>query len=90
MNLENVETRFIFDLMLAANKFELDELTIKLEILLIDTKASWLKTYFSFIYRTIFNENNFKNLENYCNDIIAKHPSLILIIQIFTLFPNLH
>ncbi|RHZ89521.1 hypothetical protein Glove_13g223 [Diversispora epigaea] len=77
VNLENIETRFIFDLMLATNKFELDELTNKLETYLIDTKASWLKIYFSLIYRTIFNENNFKNLENYCNDIIAKHPSLI-------------
>ncbi|RHZ86547.1 hypothetical protein Glove_50g114 [Diversispora epigaea] len=77
VNLENVETRFIFDLMLATNEFELDELTNKLETLLIDTKASWLKTYFSHVYHTIFNENNFKKLENYCNDIIAKHPSLI-------------
>jgi hypothetical protein len=63
--------------MLAANEFELNELTNKLETLLIDTKSSWLKTYFSLIYRTIFNENNFKNLEKFCNDIIAKHPSLI-------------
>ncbi|RHZ89555.1 hypothetical protein Glove_13g111 [Diversispora epigaea] len=77
VNLENVETRFIFDLMIAANEFELKELTNKLEILLIDTKASWLKTHFSLIYRTIFNENNFKNLENYCNDILVRYPSLI-------------
>ncbi|RHZ86538.1 hypothetical protein Glove_50g64 [Diversispora epigaea] len=77
VNLENVKTRFIFDLMLAANEFELDELTNKLETHLIDTKASWLKTYFSLIYRTIFSKSNFKNLENYCNDIITKHPSLI-------------
>ncbi|RHZ86506.1 hypothetical protein Glove_50g47 [Diversispora epigaea] len=77
VNLGNVNTRFIFDLMLAANEFELKELANKLETLLIDTKASWLKTYFSLIYRTIFSENNFKKLENYCNDIIAKHPSLI-------------
>ncbi|RHZ89568.1 hypothetical protein Glove_13g205 [Diversispora epigaea] len=77
VNLENVETRFSFDLMLAANKFELDELTNKLETHLIDSKASWLKTYFSLIYRAIFNENNFKKLENYCNDIISKHPSFI-------------
>ncbi|RHZ89534.1 hypothetical protein Glove_13g145 [Diversispora epigaea] len=87
VNLENVETRFIFDLMLAANEFELKELTNKLEILLIDTKASWLKTYFSLIYRTIFNENNFKNLENYCNDIIAKHPKIIFDSLDFTSLP---
>ncbi|RHZ89519.1 hypothetical protein Glove_13g229 [Diversispora epigaea] len=88
VNLENVETRFIFDLMLATNEFELDELTNKLETQLIDTEASWLKTYFSFIYRTIFNENNFKKLENYCNDIIAKHPSLIFENLDFTSLPE--
>ncbi|RHZ89579.1 hypothetical protein Glove_13g225 [Diversispora epigaea] len=88
VNLENVETRFIFDLMLATNEFELDELTNNLETHLIDTKASWLKTYFSFIYRTIFNENNFKKLENYCNDIIAKHPSLIFENPDFTSLPE--
>ncbi|RHZ70948.1 hypothetical protein Glove_264g10 [Diversispora epigaea] len=91
VNLENVETRFIFDLMLAANEFELDELTNKLETFLIDTKTSWLKTHFSYIYRTIFNKNNFKKfkkLENYCNDIIAKHPSLIFENSDFSSLPE--
>ncbi|RHZ45079.1 hypothetical protein Glove_692g22 [Diversispora epigaea] len=50
---------------------------INAKTLLIDTKAPWLKTCFSLIYRTIFNENNFKNLENYFYDIIAKYPGLI-------------
>ncbi|RHZ89680.1 hypothetical protein Glove_13g151 [Diversispora epigaea] len=49
--------------------------------------ASWLKTYFSPIYRIIFNENNFKNLENYCNDIIAKHPNIIFDSSDFTSLP---
>ncbi|RHZ49359.1 hypothetical protein Glove_522g32 [Diversispora epigaea] len=78
INLENVETRIIFDLMLAANKFELEELSKKLETILIKDKASWLKTHFSFVYRSIFtNNNNFKDLENFCNDIVTKYPSLI-------------
>ncbi|RHZ86548.1 hypothetical protein Glove_50g115 [Diversispora epigaea] len=67
---ENVE--FIFDLMLTTNEFKLDELTNKLKTFPIDTKASWLKTYFSHIYCTIFNENNVEKLENYCNDIIER------------------
>ncbi|RHZ89667.1 hypothetical protein Glove_13g80 [Diversispora epigaea] len=88
VNLENVEIRFIFDLMLVANELELKELTNKLETHLIDTKASWLKTYFSLIYRTIFNENNFENLENYCNDIIAKHPNIIFDSSDFASIPE--
>ncbi|RHZ70501.1 hypothetical protein Glove_271g29 [Diversispora epigaea] len=77
VNFENVETRFIFDLMITANEFKIEELTKKLENLLIETKSSWLKSYFSLVYRSIFNGNNFKNLEKFCNDIIAKYPNLI-------------
>ncbi|RHZ68635.1 hypothetical protein Glove_294g148 [Diversispora epigaea] len=77
IKLENAETIFIFDLMMAAGEFELEELTEKLEILLIETKSSWLKSHFSQVYRSIFSKNNFKALENFFNDIITKHPSLI-------------
>src|SRR6185436_4278268 len=65
VGLENVETKFIFDLMLIANEFELVELSKKLETILIEDKASWLKTHFSFVYRTIFVKENFKDLENF-------------------------
>ncbi|RHZ85072.1 hypothetical protein Glove_71g190 [Diversispora epigaea] len=37
---KNIEIRFIFDLMLAAKKFELEELSNKLETFLTETKAS--------------------------------------------------
>ncbi|RHZ83327.1 hypothetical protein Glove_97g94 [Diversispora epigaea] len=74
--------------MLAANEFELNELTNKLETLLIDTKAYWLKIYYSLIYRSIFNLNNFKKLKNYCNDIIVKHPSFIFENSDFTSLPE--
>ncbi|RHZ87620.1 hypothetical protein Glove_33g210 [Diversispora epigaea] len=65
INLEKVETSFIFDLMLIANEFELDELSKKLETILIEDKASWLKTHFSLVYRSIFVKENFKNLETF-------------------------
>src|SRR4051794_30245613 len=63
--------------MIAANEFEIEELTKKLENLLIETKSSWLKSHFSLVYRSIFNGNNFENLEKFCNDIIVKYPNLI-------------
>ncbi|RHZ72526.1 hypothetical protein Glove_242g15 [Diversispora epigaea] len=84
INLENIESRIIFDLMLAANKFELEELSKNLEIILIEDKASWLKSHFSLVYRTIFINDNFKDLENFCNDIVAKYPSLIFDAEDFT------
>ncbi|RHZ65294.1 hypothetical protein Glove_318g37 [Diversispora epigaea] len=84
VNLEYVDTRFIFDLMLTVNEFELEELTYKLETHLIETKTSWLKTHFSLVYRTIFDRQSFKTLENYYNDIIVKHPNLIFDSSDFT------
>ncbi|RHZ43534.1 hypothetical protein Glove_1033g6 [Diversispora epigaea] len=88
VDLENVETRFIFDLMLAANEFEFIELTNQLELLLINIKDFWLKAYFSLVYRAIFNEKNFKNLKNFCNEIIAKHPNIIFESLDFTSLPE--
>ncbi|RHZ76580.1 hypothetical protein Glove_196g59 [Diversispora epigaea] len=84
VDLENVETKFIFDLMMTANEFEIEELTKKLENHLIETKSSWLKSHFSLVYRSIFSGNNFKNLEKFCNDIVAKYPSLIFEAEDFT------
>ncbi|RHZ76417.1 hypothetical protein Glove_198g57 [Diversispora epigaea] len=88
VNLESVETRFIFNLMLATNEFELEELTNELEIHLIHTKASWLKTHFSLVYHTIFSKNNFKKLEKFCNDIVVKYPNLIFDADNFTSLPE--
>ncbi|RHZ77642.1 hypothetical protein Glove_174g39 [Diversispora epigaea] len=77
IKLENAETVFIFDLMMVACEFELEELTKELEIILIETKNSWLKLHFYKVYHSIFIKNNLKTLENFCNDIIANRPSLI-------------
>ncbi|RHZ76272.1 hypothetical protein Glove_199g155 [Diversispora epigaea] len=77
IDLKNVEAKFMFDLMIAANEFEIEELTKKLENLLIEIKSSWLKSHFSLVYRSIFSENNFKDLEKFCNDIVTKYPNLV-------------
>ncbi|RHZ73641.1 hypothetical protein Glove_230g61 [Diversispora epigaea] len=74
---ENMDTRTMYDLMIVANKLEFEELSEKLENHFIESKASWLRTHFTFVYHSIFKHNTFKNLEKFCNDIIAKHPSII-------------
>src|SRR6185436_9104129 len=84
VDLENVETKFIFDLMVTADEFEIEELTKKLENHLIETKSSWLKSHFSLVYRSIFSRNSFKDLEKFCNDIVAKYPNLIFDAEDFT------
>ncbi|RHZ86508.1 hypothetical protein Glove_50g45 [Diversispora epigaea] len=87
VDLENVQTRFIFDLMLAANQFGLEELNKTLETYLIDIKASWLKEHCSFVYRTIFRKN-FKKLEKFCNNIIVRYPNIIFDADDFTSLPE--
>ncbi|RHZ88268.1 hypothetical protein Glove_24g52 [Diversispora epigaea] len=77
IDLKNVDTKFIFDLMVKANEFEIEELVKKLENHLIETKSSWLKSHFSLVYCSIFSENNFKFLEKFYNDIVAKYRYLI-------------
>ncbi|RHZ73640.1 hypothetical protein Glove_230g62 [Diversispora epigaea] len=74
---ENVDTRTMYDLMIVANELEFGELSQKLENHLIESKASWLRTHFTFVYHSIFKRNKFQNLEKFCNDIIIKHPSII-------------
>ncbi|RHZ65290.1 hypothetical protein Glove_318g31 [Diversispora epigaea] len=84
VNLENAETRFIFDLMSAANEFKLEELANKLLTLLIEAKGSWLEKHFPLVYRTIYDGQNFKKLENYYKDMFAKNPNLIFDSSDFT------
>ncbi|RHZ67635.1 hypothetical protein Glove_300g119 [Diversispora epigaea] len=75
--IDDTDTKTIYELMVNANELEFEELSVKLETYLIESKASWLKTHFSFVYHSIFDGNEFKGLKNFYNDIIAKHPNLI-------------
>ncbi|RHZ55709.1 hypothetical protein Glove_411g7 [Diversispora epigaea] len=84
---ENVDSKTLFELMIAANKLEFEELSLKLENHLIESKASWLRTHFSFVYHSIF-KLKFQNLENFCNAIITKHPSIIFKSAEFTYLPE--
>ncbi|RHZ83771.1 hypothetical protein Glove_87g255 [Diversispora epigaea] len=78
VNIENTDTKTIYELMINANELELKELSRKLESYLIESKASWLKINFSLVYRSIFDSNEFKGLKNFYNNIIVKYPNLIL------------
>ncbi|RHZ83770.1 hypothetical protein Glove_87g253 [Diversispora epigaea] len=77
VNIENIDTKTIYELMFNANELELKELSRKLESYLIETKASWLRTHFSLVYRSIFVSNEFKDLKKFYHDIIVKYPNLI-------------
>ncbi|RHZ83864.1 hypothetical protein Glove_87g184 [Diversispora epigaea] len=84
VDIEDTDTKTIYELMVNANELELKELSVKLESHLIESKASWLKTHFSLIYRLIFDSTEFNDLKKFYNDIIAKYPNLIFESDDFT------
>ncbi|RHZ89663.1 hypothetical protein Glove_13g271 [Diversispora epigaea] len=73
---------------MTANEFQLAELMTRLQTFLIENQSSWLKLNFSKIYNSSFQTNNLKALQNYCNDIIAKHPNLIFESTDFNTLPE--
>ncbi|RIB22762.1 hypothetical protein C2G38_2243089 [Gigaspora rosea] len=75
--LEEVEPSTIFDLLVPSNKLGLTELVEYIQSYLIDNKASWLRLKFTQVYSTSFQENNFKALQAFCTDILAKHPNIV-------------
>ncbi|RHZ83893.1 hypothetical protein Glove_87g8 [Diversispora epigaea] len=84
VNIENTNAKTIYELMINSNELELEELSVKLENYLIESKASWLRTHFSLIYRSIFDSNDFEGLKKFYNDIIVKYPNLIFESEDFT------
>ncbi|RHZ73537.1 hypothetical protein Glove_230g211 [Diversispora epigaea] len=81
---ENIDTKIIYKLMIAANELKLEELSIKLESHLIEFETSWLKTNFFLVYNSVFINNEFKNLKKFCDNIIVKNPKLIFESNEFT------
>ncbi|RHZ73609.1 hypothetical protein Glove_230g44 [Diversispora epigaea] len=74
-----MDTRTMYDLLVVTNELEFEKLSKKLENHLIQSKASWLRTHFAFIYHGIFKHNKFKKLENFCNNIIVKQLRIIFV-----------
>ncbi|RIB16522.1 hypothetical protein C2G38_2189697 [Gigaspora rosea] len=77
ISLESFDTQFIFDFILVADEFLLEELVDSLETYLIESKAHWLRTHFTHVYKTCFQNNKLKELQNWSNNILAKHPNII-------------
>ncbi|RHZ78388.1 hypothetical protein Glove_165g120 [Diversispora epigaea] len=84
VDIENTDTKTIYELMIGANELEIKELSVKLENYLIEYKAPWLRTHFSLIYHSIFDGNEFEDLKKFYNDIIVKYPNLIFESEGFT------
>ncbi|RIB22553.1 hypothetical protein C2G38_2173714 [Gigaspora rosea] len=77
VTLENFEPATTFDLLIALNEFQFTELVERIQFYLIDNYASWLRLKFSRIYQISFDNENFNALQQFCNGILVKHPSMI-------------
>ncbi|RIB27093.1 hypothetical protein C2G38_2138004 [Gigaspora rosea] len=56
----------------------------RLQTLLIEDNASWLRLNVSHIYQISFQNENFKALQKFCDEIIVKHPNLVFDSDDFT------
>ncbi|RIB22780.1 hypothetical protein C2G38_2173114 [Gigaspora rosea] len=84
IRLEDIEPSIIFGLLVPSKKLGLVELVECIQSNLIDNKASWLRLKFTQVYSTSFQDNNFKTLQTFYTDILAKHPKLIFDSDDFT------
>src|SRR5260364_297099 len=77
ISFEEFDGQFIFDFLLVTDELLFEELTDVIETHLIESNAHWLRSHFSHIYKTSFENKNLKKLQKWCNDIVAKYPHLI-------------
>ncbi|RIB04273.1 hypothetical protein C2G38_695502 [Gigaspora rosea] len=77
VSLENPEASVVFDLLITVNEFKFTELVERIQPYLIDNNASWIRLNFSRVYQISFQNENLKALQQFCNDILVKHPSVI-------------
>ncbi|RHZ51430.1 hypothetical protein Glove_478g9 [Diversispora epigaea] len=70
ISLEKLKNSDTFDLLIASNEFELDELVEHLQSHLINNNSSWLRLKFAQIYRTSYQVKNFKIIRDFCSNTI--------------------
>ncbi|RHZ60860.1 hypothetical protein Glove_350g177 [Diversispora epigaea] len=88
ISLEKLENSTIFDLVIASNELELDELVKHLQTYLVNNGAPWLRLKFAQIYRTSYQVKNLEIIRDFYNDIIAKHPNTIFESENFLSLPE--
>ncbi|RHZ87373.1 hypothetical protein Glove_37g104 [Diversispora epigaea] len=87
ISLEKLENSIIFDLLIASHELDLDELVEYLQTHLSTNSGSWLRLNFAHVYQTSF-QKNFKIIQKFCNNIIAKYPDTIFESENFNSLPE--
>ncbi|RIB16891.1 hypothetical protein C2G38_2142868 [Gigaspora rosea] len=78
ISLESFDTQFIFDLILVADEFLLEESVDSLETYLIESKTHWLRIHFIHVYKKCFQNNKLKELQNWCNNILKTNTVTVI------------
>ncbi|RHZ78476.1 hypothetical protein Glove_164g3 [Diversispora epigaea] len=86
-SLEELENSIIFDLLISSNELELGKLVEHLQYYHVVNHA-WLKSNAAQVYRTSYQVQNFKIIQDSCNDIIAKYPNIIFESENFHSLPE--
>ncbi|RHZ43770.1 hypothetical protein Glove_856g47 [Diversispora epigaea] len=87
ISLEKLENSIIFDLLIASLELNLDELVEHLQTHLVTNNASWLKLNFAQVLQKSYLKN-FEIIQNFCNNIISKHPNIIFESENFNSLPE--
>ncbi|RIB01005.1 hypothetical protein C2G38_1059327 [Gigaspora rosea] len=74
---DKINASTILGLLYTANEFDLKELVCSAQAQLVKNHASWIRLNFAKVYKICFESDSFKVLQDFCNDIIAKHPSIV-------------
>ncbi|RHZ78605.1 hypothetical protein Glove_159g19 [Diversispora epigaea] len=85
ISIEKLENSVIFGLLIASNELKLDE---HLQSHLVNNNASWLRLKFAQIYLKSYQVKNFKIIQDFCDNIISKHPKIIFESENFHSLPE--
>ncbi|EXX54589.1 hypothetical protein RirG_233080 [Rhizophagus irregularis DAOM 197198w] len=77
ISLKNYDILYLIKILIAANELSIKELVIYIQLFLIHNRANWLEQNFYLIYQTIFENDSFLELQNYCNNLMSKNPNKI-------------
>ncbi|RHZ84867.1 hypothetical protein Glove_74g210 [Diversispora epigaea] len=88
ISLEKLENSVVFDLLITSNELNLNELVELLQTHFVDNNNSWIGQNFSRVYLTSYQTKNFRIIQEFCSDIIAKYPDTIFKSESFPTLPE--
>ncbi len=82
--MDGVDRSDVFDVLVAAEILEFQEIVNHLQSYLIKNEAKWMEEHFSLVHNAIFQYNGLIELQNNCTDIMSKDPEKVFKSHDFT------